>query len=577
MSEPTNNFVNQLGFLGHYALRCPVSTTFSESGSGHEVGLSVTVNPTLKDRYVFKLSFPWGETQGNITTYTEGPGTYTVNSRWSGMVGMGHHRRIAPFYKANGNIWGSVFSLTLPALGVGTVTSGLPDRDVDGEEFTFDDNSVHTFDLSTQYAFGIEFLVNRFNIMLAPTLNYGVYFHESGSEWNRMHLEFMITAALGYGDKSTLNLRPRTEASGYEIAYHTYAKLNGIIQSILMMKTLNEMYDRLGDFDFDFGGEDPGSTEDLRILQGASAFMGGMGQASSMEYFLSIGNWNVLPMVLEALGGVLVMATGGGESGFGSGTGSLLNAFGMSIYMMWGIDTPAERLELREKGKYVYPKLLGTALIRYGINTLAFLAGILLVNNNEDSDFGNALLSGGGQANFGVAFGTAPHDSEAVDRTTYSYIPATFYNSDGSNGSDSGSRSGILIQHSWHKWPVFTEARFLSHGLRLDNLFKRMGVEPGEPYGDDYLPSEVAATLGAHYEHTYFRIGGGLDTAILFGSRGGSTAALGLSLGADVLIPFNGRRNGTGLTFGVRGSVHKYIPDGWAWELTPHLGLTAHF
>ena len=66
MSETNNNFANQWGLLLDYGLRWPISTTISEGGLGHEAGLSFTVNPDLKDRYVFKLYFPWGETEGGF-------------------------------------------------------------------------------------------------------------------------------------------------------------------------------------------------------------------------------------------------------------------------------------------------------------------------------------------------------------------------------------------------------------------------------------------------------------------------------------------------------------------------------
>lgn len=570
---------NKWGLLLDYGLRWPLSTSVSEGGLGHEAGLSFTINPTLEDRYLLKLIFPWGNTRGMLFPSTGVPGTYTDNFHWSVMLGMGHHHRMAPFFDGSGGIWGAVYSQTTPLMGFGSTTSGLPDRTVGGQEYSFGESDAYTFDISTQYSFGVEFMpVDHFQLQIAPTLNYGLYYAGEASEWNRMNIEFMIMAAIGYGDNSHIELHHDREATSWEISYRTYAKLHGIVQSVLMNKVLNDLAETIVDYGMPIGGRDPGSTEDLRFLQAASGFLGGMGQAASMEYFWRVGSWNPLPLALEGAGGILLIALADGNSGRGAGTGDLFNALGMSIYMMMGADTPAEREALGDREN---SKLLTALLIREGINALGFLIGGLVVNENAESDFGWTLLSGTGGANFGLAFTPAPSDSDTIARTTYSYIPASYYGAhledDLGEFEMSGSRSGFLITNSLNDWPLYTETMFLSHAVRLDNVFKRMGVDSNSPYGDASLPSEIRATLGVQYEMTWFRIGAGLSTGVQFGSGMGGTALLGATAGIDALIPFNGRDNGTGLTLGLRAGVNKLFPTGWDYEIAPHLGLTAHF
>jgi hypothetical protein len=559
-----------------YDLLGYISTTLTEGGLGHMPGLSFTVNPDMTDRYIFKLAAPFGSTEGKILPTTDVSGSFTENFHWAIMAGMGYERRLTPFFRANGTLWGSLFSTTMPMIGGGSFESQLPDRTVGGEDFSFSGQSVNTFDLSTYYSFGIEFMpAGRFPLIrIAPTLGIGTLYSPDDDQWNRLRLSLGLSISIGSGDASVAEDSADYDTHAMGVAYETYAKLQAILQTVFMNKIIGDNSQAISDYGFFFGGGDPGAMEDIRVLESASGFFGAMGMANTRKYFLTVGDLNPLPLALEGLGGILILALAENNGGRGTGVGNLLNAAGMTVYYMMGADTPAKR---RTLGENMNSRLLGTALIDYALNLVAFGAGALLVNDDSQSDAGWTLLNAGAQVNFGVSFSPDPSNSGAVDRSSFAYIPATYYHGSNDLGDNNGVRSGILINRSFTDWPVYMETRFLTHALRLDNVFKRMGTESGEPYGDAALPSEIAATLGVHYENTWFWVGAGLDTAVQYGGSMGATAGIGASGGLGLQIPFNGREDGSGLALGVRASVHKLLPSGWDAEIVPYLGALIHF
>lgn len=568
---PDTSFSDGWGLRLDYDLLGYISTSLTEGGLGHMPGISFTVNPDLTDRYIFKLAAPFGSTEGKILPTTGVPGTYADNFHWAVMAGMGYERRLSSFFRDNGELWGSVFSTTMPMIGGGSFSSQPPDRTVGGEDFSFDASSASTFDLSTYYSFGIEFMpAGRFPLIrIAPTLGIGTLYSPDDSQWHRLRLSLGLSISIGSGDRSLAEDSTDYDTHEMGVAYETFAKVHAILQAIFMNKLLGDNSAAISDYGFYFGGGDPGATEDIRVLEGASAFFGAMGIAGGREYFLSVGDLNPLPLALEGLGGVLVTALAENNGGRASGVGSLLNAAGLTVYYMMGIDTPAERGSL---GYELHPKLMSTALIDYALNLAAFGIGALLINDDSRSDAGWTLAGAGAQANFGLSFSPDPSSSGAVDRSTFAYIPVTYY-----SGSSDGMRSGILISRSFNGWPVYMETRFLTHALRFDNIFKRMGTEPGEPYGDAALPTEIAATLGVHYENTWFWAGAGLDTVMQYGAEAGASTGIGASGGLGLQIPFNTREDGSGLSIGVRASVHKLLPEGWDFEIAPYLGALIHF
>ena len=574
-----SDFSDKWGLNVRYGLRWPLSTSVSEGGFGHEAALSFGINPSLNDRFSFDLIFPWGTTEGKLFASTDVAGSYANHFHWAALFAMANQRRLYSAYTDTGAHWFSVTSSTTPYLGVGTSSVGQPDRTVGGEEFSFGSEGVQTFDVGTQYGFGIEFdPVSRFEIGIAPKLTYGVHFNGEGSEWNRLNLEFMIQFLIGYGDDSSPTLAANSGPTDLEIAFSIYQALLGIPQSVFMNMTLADMQQRLGDFGIAVGEGDPGSLEDVRVLQGASAALGAIGHSNSMEFYLRMGSLNWLLPTLELARGAAGIGVGAGmdsNASLSGGAAALFNAAGMFLYMIMDVDTPSDRLE---HGEDAVSSVMVTDLIRFGLNDLFAIIGAVVLHEAPDSDAGSIIFSAAGQANSGAALFIGPKDSGAVLRTTYAYSPVTFYHinyeSDGIEGSDSGMRSSFIIQNTWAWDFMFSEFVFSSHALRPDNLFKRAGAAPSDPYADAALPSEVSARLGFQYEWTYVRAGGSIDTLALFGAPAGLGGGIGGNLAIDVLIPFNGLPHGAGLTFGFRGGIAALFPDGWQYEFAIPIGIT---
>lgn len=72
--------------------------------------------------------------------------------------------------------------------------------------------------------------------------------------------------------------------------------------------------------------------------------------------------------------------------------------------------------------------------------------------------------------------------------------------------------------------------------------------------GGSDKPMEMHQSFGLKYKWRYFRILGGLDTNISFGDDPG--AHVGGMAGFDISIPFNGKDDGAGISFGPRCFVN---------------------
>lgn len=556
----------------------PLATSVSEGGSEYECGLSVTINPTLADRYSFDLIFPWGNTEGKLFASGSGEGQTSKNFNWSALAAMSHLNRSHPAFTKGGAHWFSLVTSTTPYIG--PRRSSIAEANCSSEDFSC---STYMLDIGMKYGAGLEFMPKpRFDIGIITELTYGASFLKSGSDWNRLKLEFMIKLFVGYGDESS-PLNPNEAGDlpppppKMEIAFAIYSALLGIPQTILMNMTLADMQKKLEDMGISLSDGDPGRTEDIRLLQSFSAFFGAWGWKSSMEQFMNLGNLNPIPLVLEIVkggAGIVVGATQDSTASTGSGMANLLGALDMGIYMLMDVDSPADR---KKHEKDVVPRLLKSDLIIFGINDLLAVIGAVLLHQNPKSDAGSIMFSAAVGANAGTAFFVGPKKSGAVVRTTAAYSPINpyqiNYESGGVKKKASGMRSSIIIQKTWGWNFLFSEFAFSSHALRLDNLFKRAGAAPSEPYDDAELPSEISARLGFQKEWKHVRLGASLDILAPFGAPAGISGGIGLTAATDVFL-FNKQKNGWGLMLGVRGSIATLFPHGWQWEVAFPIGLT---
>jgi hypothetical protein len=544
-----------------YNLLVPISTSVSEGGLGHAFNLSYSIGNNSATYHSFMLGALFGKTNGKLYASTDVPGSSTENSHWGIMAGMGRTKYLSRYF----------FSSTSSLIGIDTTSSAQPDRTVGGETFSFDASKKLLFNIKTQYGAGLELRPSsNFILQLAPSLGIGALFDSPGSEWNRLPIEFMLRLSLGYGSgEPVFGSRPR-KPTPMELAYYTFARLHGTAQTILVNKTLSEEAEKAGAFVG--GGGDPGSMEDIRFLTGLSAFLAGFGLANSRKAYVSFEEYNYFPLVLEIASGILVLGLAGNNSGRGTGGAYLLNAGDMLTYRLMDIDKAGGR---ERAGEDLHFKLQKAALINAAIKTGLFLIGGLVLYKSSQNDAGLILTSSALQANQGLAIAADPTDSGAVESTIINYIPATRYyrKSKMPNAVNpeelTESRAGISVMSNFEYW--FAQMRFLSHALRADNIGKRAGAAPDEPYGAAMAPTEISVTFGGHYRNRYFRIGGGLDMIMENGSGVGIASGVGGSIGLDVTIPIT---DGFGLAFGVYASICTLLgQDGYRYEIGPGLGI----
>jgi hypothetical protein len=535
---------NRWGLVGHYNLRVPISTSISQSGGGHAVGVSAELAERHDERYVLTADVLLGTTDNKIFPSTESAGTTAPEGHTAGMLGFGRFVRNASYFNADGDFKAALSTGTIPQVGVGSTSLG-------GER-------TKTFDLGTTYALMGE--VRPWggrgpDFRLGPMLHYGLQYGGKNSDANRVRLEFMVAAEVGYGDASA---RSGTDAdtplgpSG--LAYGLFQLGHSFVLRYLFDRAITAPMAALGDYGLVGGTPQAGrgSLYDIPLLQAGAAFLGGLG--SPLTPTLRAGGpWYWGFTALRAASGTATIATASPD-GRGGGVAELLTTARLLGYAATGIETPSKRLS-RDPDAVVRREQY-IALASYGLNTLFMVAGGLGSQG--------ALAGGGSTANVGLALSPDPVGREMVERSDYGFA-YSFY-----HGQMKANRGGILIHKAWRDFPTkrfqfFSEAIFLSPVLT---------AQRGENYD---ATSDIGAAIGIEWRTTWTRLLAGIDTRGVFGGGTSAQAGIGGMAGADVIIPFNGRRDGSGISLGLRGAAHKLLPHGSQYELYPWGGATLHF
>ena len=123
-------------------------------------------------------------------------------------------------------------------------------------------------------------------------------------------------------------------------------------------------------------------------------------------------------------------------------------------------------------------------------------------------------------------------------------------------------------------WQIFAETIFSSPQFRPDNATNHPKQE--DPYEDADLNTDIDSYMGIERKDTHTRLSLGIGTKAIFGGGDSAKTGIGAMLAFDVIIPFNGQENGSGLILGVRGLAHKIFPEGYQLEIIPMGGLTLH-
>lgn len=557
------------GLSVHYGLRIPISTSISEGGLGHTLGAELTLAEYFEDRYTLAIEVPFGTTEQKILPTEDLEGNSADHFHWAVMAGLGRFSRSYPHFGDDGNFNAALAVGTTPLMGGGVSTISRGNVEVDGETYEFDDSSSNTFDIGSNYFVGGE--LRPFGgrgpvLTIGPSLYYGLQYAGEGSEFNRVKLELMFMANVGYGDASAIS---REESEGeigaMGIMQGLYMAGHGLIQRALYDKSISKPMEALDEYGLlgdDGDAENRGSMSDVPLLSAGAAFLAGSSGTNSTA--LRAGEmWFWAFSAINAGGGVYFLAQGS-DAAKGSGLADVLGTARLLSYAIAGINTPSERLAMLPEDSEARQMYINIA--SYALNS-----AVMLVGAGTNSDI---AMSGGAGANMGVAMSPDPVEGTTVERTDIGYIPYTAY-----WGQRNGNRAGIIVHKSWHDLPsenfqLFSSAMLLSPMLTFGNI----GNMPAQDkqFASEMLPSDVGAALGLEWKTTFTRLSLGLDTRAVSGGEN-STAGIGGMAGFDLLIPFNGEEDGSGLALGVRAAAHKLFPKGSDAEIAPWAGLTLHF
>jgi hypothetical protein len=570
-AEPAQGepFSNQWGLGADCGLRVPISTSISEGGLGGVCSASFEIAENFNERYAFTLQIPFGKSTLKLFPSTGSEGTTADHSHWAIRLGFGRLARNFVYFGDEGDFRVALTTGSTPLIGRGFSTISQPDRVLEGETYSFEDRTGGTWDIGTNYALHGEFRPwgRGPAIMIGPAFYYGLQYDEEGSDLNRVNLEFMITAGMGYGDESTLSGKEAdVEIGALGITQGLYAMGHGFLQRYMFDRTITQPMEVLDEYGLlgDESAQDRGSQSDVPLLSGASALMGGSDSSATTQ--LKAGSvWFWIFGGARTLGNVIFLASGGTGSKTG-GLSGLLGSARLIGYPIAGIEEPDNRLELAPED--VEQREMAIDLIAYGVNT-----AVMLIGAGAESD---VAMGGGSQANNGVALSPAPSERNTVERTDYGYVPYSFY----SGNAGTGNRAGIIIHNSWHDFPLEdfqlnSSILFLSPMLTFGNIGKT--VSQDESYTDVMLPTDVGAGLGLEWKTAWSRLSFGAETRGIFGGGDTAKVAIGGTAGADLILPFTGEEDGSGIAIGARGTAHKVFPEGYQFEFAPWAGASFHY
>ncbi|MFH1830584.1 MAG: hypothetical protein ABH871_07400 [Pseudomonadota bacterium] len=571
-AEPAQSipFSDKWGLGASCGLRIPISTSISEGGFGGVCSVGFRIADTLNDIYVLQAELPFGTTTLKLFPTTDSEGTTAQHSHFAIKAGFGRMSRGPVYFGDEGDYRVGLITGSIPMIGWGSSTISQPDRTLEGETYSFEDTSSNTVDIGTNYLLMGEFRPwgRGPSFMLGPQFRYGLQYDDEGSDFNRIKLEMGIMLDIGYGDASFQSGKETdVEIGALGITQGLYAMGHSFLQRAMFDKTITQPMEALDEYGLlgNEGATDRGSMADVPFLSGASALMGGADSSATTQ--LKAGKaWFWIFECARAGGNALLLATGSTQAQAG-GFAGLSNATKLIAYPIAGIEAPDKRLSLEPND--VEQREMIIDLVAYGVNTAAMLIGAAAASD--------MVMLGAGQANNTVAMSPDPLDRNMVERTDYGYIPYSFYS--GSEGS--GNRAGIVIHNSWHDFPLenfqlYSSVDFLSPMMTFGNIGTTASQD--EPYTDVMLPTDVGAGLGLEWKTTWTRLYFGAKTIGIFGGNDDAKVAMGGQAGFDLVLPFNGEEDGSGIVVGASGTAAVELPSGSKkLEFAPWTGASLHF
>lgn len=558
-SEP---FANRWGLALECGPRFSISTSISEGGVGGVCGLSLDIAENFDKVYQLKLDVPFGTTDQKLFPTTDAEGTSADHSHWAFRLGFGNSTRAFTHYGKDGDYRLSLNVGSTPMLGVGSSTISRAPYELDGETFDFEETSDRTFDIGTSYFLLAELRPGkRFPAFkIGPAFHYGLQYAGEGSEFNRLKLEFMIMASVGYGDASTVSgTDADMELGAMGIFQGFYGLGHGYVQRYVMIKSLLQPMEALDEYGLTDteGSDDRGSMAGVPFLSAAASVMGGPSLSPALH---SGKGWYWGFAAAHAAGGLFLISDS--TDAKGAGLGDLLGTARLLGYAIANIETPDARFA--KESAEVQRREMYLNLASYALNSVVFFIGAA-----ADSD---VAIIGGSSANNSLVMSPDPIERGMAESTSYGYIPYTGY-----WGKRSGNRAGMIIHNSWRDVPhpnfqLYSAMTFVSPMMTFGNIGR--AANENEAYADVMLPSDVGAELGLEGDWTWFSIGGGIRTVAIFGGEDDARSAFGGALSATVKLPFNGKEDGVGLALGLRGTADYVFGQGGQFEISPTISLT---
>lgn len=549
-------FSERWGLRAAYSFGYDLPTFISPGGMSHNASLDLDLAEDFKHIFPLSLNFSSQSLESKIFD-----GTTTSASRMSGQVGFGRLGRSLPSWNGSGDLTAALLSGSIPMIGGGQSTASSSDRTLDGDTFSSGSSGSRTFDIGSRYmALGeIRPWGRGPALYLGPELMYGVQYAGENSVFNRLNIELRIVAGMGYGDAST---RDRgnldVELGGLGKTQGFYQWLHTALQRYAMAKVLSDPAGELG------GGGTPqgnsGAFVNKPMLEAVSPFAGAL--SSPLTPALKSGSsWFFAFAAAQAAVAGSSFAYGSRSASVG-GVTDFLGIARLMTYPIAGISTPSERLVLGSK--IVDRRETYINLGSFALNTGLMLAGALVGSDTMARAGENANIQIAGQPE-------ATQRGSLVDRTDVTISPYTIV-----RGERSGNRGAVNIHKGWRNSIMFSSLSLISPQLTPGNMGNHI-TQDGPYSSDSALPTDIDAALGVEWRTTWTRMLLGLDTKAIYGGGDNLKAGIGMVAGFDLIIPFNGRSDGSGLTIGTRALVHKLFPQGYQVEFMPTIGATIYF
>ncbi|MFA4875009.1 MAG: hypothetical protein WC690_06670 [bacterium] len=559
-SEP---FSQKIGVLPAYSLRIPISTSISEKGLGHSAGLDVHYAENFNDSYTLALRYNYYNTTMKLQPSTTSEGTTAEHTHKSVQAGFGRWTLLYPYFGENGDFMASLRTGITPLLGRGGSTFSNPDRTLrNGDTLSYPGGSASTWDIGTEYTIKGEWRPDGGRgpvIGIGPGFYYGIQnnFDKNNPDFKRVILSGMLMLEVGYGDGSTIpGGDADTEVGGVGIGQNAWQLVHGYFLRYGFSDALLETKEKVDAYGLtsSSGPAGPGSQYDVAMLQAGSTAFYAIGSKPSIDLRAGQG-WFWGFAAIRAIGGAAFLTSGSVE-GRSGGAADIFGVLRLVQYPMWGIEEPDKRLSLSQEE--VAEREAYINLVSYGLNLAATLIGGVVGSET--------VQKGASTAN--VAMGFAPNPTERpMKRYDLRLEPYTIYCSN----NLCGHRAGFNVHNDFNSIPFYASASFHSPMLIAGNVGNVSSQS--QPFSNATVPTGISASMGPTWTTTYTRLYGGPRTTVIFGSDD-KKVGVGATAGFDILLPFNGESNGSGISLGAGVNGLKTSPNGYEYEFRFGAGVT---